>query len=149
MFGKLRYLQRGHAIRACISYGPIMKMALEVAARSGGERTAACRWSRPTRSSRSTATGWRRSSPTTTRWSSSRSTRRSGGLAAQTKQIAWDIAAPCSLYTFTLQDEFIHFYGSHADLLRAHGLEPGRILSTIQAARNGSATPTLIGASAG
>ncbi|MGQ0810675.1 MAG: transketolase family protein [Nitrospiraceae bacterium] len=46
-----------------------------------------------------------------------------GGLAAQTKQIAWDSKASCDLKTFTLQDEFIHNYGSHDDLLAAHGLD--------------------------
>jgi transketolase len=46
-----------------------------------------------------------------------------GGLAPQTKQIAWDIGATCRLYTFTLQDEFIHNYGSHDDLLAAHGID--------------------------
>jgi transketolase len=50
-----------------------------------------------------------------------------GGLAAQTKQIAWDSKAQCDLKTFTLQDEFIHNYGSHDDLLAAHGLDVGKI----------------------
>ena len=54
-----------------------------------------------------------------------------GGLAAQTKQIAWDAKATCRLETFTLQDAFIHNYGSHEDLLAAHGLAPARILSAV------------------
>ena len=45
-----------------------------------------------------------------------------GGLAPQVKQIAWDIGATCKLDTFTLQDAFIHNYGSYDDLLTAHGL---------------------------
>ena len=43
--------------------------------------------------------------------------RRKGGLAPRTKQIAWDTRATCRLDTFTLQDAFIHNYGSHDDLL--------------------------------
>ena len=31
--------------------------------------------------------------------------------------------ATCRLDTFTLQDAFIHNYGSHDDLLSAHGLD--------------------------
>ena len=54
-----------------------------------------------------------------------------GGLAAQAKQIAWDVRATCRLDTFTLQDAFIHNYGSHDDLLAAHGLSPARILSVV------------------
>ena len=45
-----------------------------------------------------------------------------GGLAAQVKQIAWDCRAACDLRTFSLKDEFIHSFGSHAELLAAHGL---------------------------
>ena len=60
-----------------------------------------------------------------------------GGLAPQTKQIAWDIKAACRLDTFTLQDEFIHNYGSHDDLLAAHGLSLAQISQRI-----GSARPT-------
>ena len=46
-----------------------------------------------------------------------------GGLASQTKQLAWDSQAKCRLDTFTLQDAFIHNYGSTEDLLAAHGLD--------------------------
>ena len=52
-----------------------------------------------------------------------------GGLAPQTKQIAWDIKATCRLDTFTLQDAFIHNYGSYEDLLAAHGLSADRIMA--------------------
>jgi transketolase len=54
-----------------------------------------------------------------------------GGLAPQTKQIAWDIKADCRLDTFTLQDKFIHNYGSYDDLLASHGLSTERILTTV------------------
>jgi transketolase len=54
-----------------------------------------------------------------------------GGLASQTKQIAWDIKADCRLDTFTLQDSFIHNYGSYDDLLAAHGLAPDRIFAAV------------------
>jgi transketolase len=54
-----------------------------------------------------------------------------GGLAAQTKQIAWDTGATCRLDTFTLQDAFIHNYGTYEDLIGAHGLSPERILAAV------------------
>ena len=50
-----------------------------------------------------------------------------GGLAPRTKQIAWDTKAICRLDTFTLQDAFIHNYGSTDDLLSAHGLDVAKI----------------------
>jgi len=46
-----------------------------------------------------------------------------GGLGAKIKEIAWDCKATCELLTYSLQDKFIHVYGSHEDLLCAHGLK--------------------------
>ena len=54
-----------------------------------------------------------------------------GGLAPQTKQIAWDSRASCRLDTFTLKDEFIHNYGSHDDLLAAHGISMDTIMKRV------------------
>ena len=54
-----------------------------------------------------------------------------GGLAPQTKQLAWDIKATCRLDTFTLQDEFIHCYGSWEELLDAHGISVPKILAKV------------------
>jgi transketolase C-terminal domain/subunit len=53
------------------------------------------------------------------------------GLGAQTKEIAWDSAATCKLYTFGLKDEYIHLYGSQDDIRRAHGLDINLILPQI------------------
>ncbi|HTW52978.1 MAG TPA: transketolase C-terminal domain-containing protein [Stellaceae bacterium] len=54
-----------------------------------------------------------------------------GGLASQTKQLAWDSQARCRLDTFTLKDEFIHNFGRHPDMLAAHGLSLGQISHTV------------------
>ncbi len=56
-----------------------------------------------------------------------------GGLASRVKEIAWDVRAPCDLKVFTLQDEFIHTYGSHADVLAAHGLSVDAIAGALAA----------------
>lgn len=45
-----------------------------------------------------------------------------GGLGSRVKEIAWDVKAECSLKTYSLKDEFIHTYGTHDELLRAHGI---------------------------
>jgi transketolase len=45
-----------------------------------------------------------------------------GGLGPRVKEIAWDARASCRLDTFSLQDSFIHNYGSHSQLQAAHGL---------------------------
>ena len=54
-----------------------------------------------------------------------------GGLGSRVKEIAWETAARCRLSCFSLQDRFIHCYGSHADLLRVHGLTADRVLSSL------------------
>ena len=54
-----------------------------------------------------------------------------GGLSAQTKQIAWDTKATCRLDTFSLQDAFIHNYGSWEDLLDAHDISVKKILAKV------------------
>lgn len=52
-----------------------------------------------------------------------------GGLSSRVKNIAWNVQANCELEVITLQDKFIHFYGSHQDLLACHGIEIDRIIS--------------------
>jgi transketolase len=54
-----------------------------------------------------------------------------GSLAMQVKEIAWDVGAKCRLDTFTLKDAFIHCYGSHDDILDAHGLGIGEIATRV------------------
>lgn len=54
-----------------------------------------------------------------------------GGLGPQAKALAWESGARCKLHAFSLQHEFIHFYGGHADLLKAHGLHPDLIYPKI------------------
>jgi transketolase len=56
-----------------------------------------------------------------------------GGLAAQVKQLAWDTRASCELKTFSLKDEFIHVFGSHAEVLKAHGIEPSVVVDSVLA----------------
>lgn len=45
-----------------------------------------------------------------------------GGLSGMVKEVAWESGARCRIECMTLKDEFLHVYGSHADLLGAHGI---------------------------
>ncbi len=60
-----------------------------------------------------------------------------GGLGSWTKAIAWDTRAHCQLLTYALEDKFHHVYGAHAELLRAHGLDPDRIFEELRSLRKG------------
>jgi transketolase len=131
VFGKLRYLRRG-TDTCVVSYGPIMKMALEVAdgleASGRSVSVVSAHTLKPLDVAGLEQIMRRHAEVIVIEEHSSR-----GGLAAQTKQLAWDMDARCRLHSFTLQDQFIHTFGSHAELLAAHGLQPQRILRAIEA----------------
>src|SRR5262249_61191267 len=50
-----------------------------------------------------------------------------GSLSMQVRALASTIGATCRLDTFTLKDAFIHCYGTHDDILDAHGLATDEI----------------------
>lgn len=128
-FGKLRYLRRGSDV-CILTYGVITGMAVKVAdqlqARGKSVALAAVHTLKPLDRDGIAEVLKRYAQVIVIEEHAPQ-----GGLAPQCKQIAWDIRANCRLDTFTLQDAFIHNYGSHDDLLAAHGLSPERILSIV------------------
>lgn len=54
-----------------------------------------------------------------------------GGLSDKIKSLAFEFSVKTKLKIYTLKDEFIHFYGSHEELLEKHGLSASRIVSDI------------------
>jgi transketolase len=128
-FGKIRYLRRGTEI-CILSYGIITGMAMTVADRLASQgksvSLASVHTMKPLdREGIADALSRHRHVIVIEEHAPQ------GGLAAQAKQIAWDRRAGCRLDTFTLQDAFIHNYGSHEDLLAAHGLTAERILAAV------------------
>jgi transketolase len=55
-----------------------------------------------------------------------------GGLGGAVKALAWESGAKCTLRSLSLKDEFIHVYGSHDELLAAHGLTTHAILGALR-----------------
>jgi transketolase len=129
VFGKLRYLRRGNDV-CILSYGVIMKHAMEVADRlqSQGKSVSvvSCHTVKPLDRDGIVAALRAHKQVIVIEEHVPQ-----GGLAPQTKQIAWDSKASCDLHTFTLKDEFIHNYGSHDDLLAAHGLSIDGIMKAV------------------
>lgn len=129
-FGKIRYLHRGSGGMAVISYGIMMKQATAVAERLVERFGDVSLISVPTLKPLDThgladvlavhenVVVMEEHVP-------------NGGLAAQVKALAWDSSARCRLSTFTLKDEFVHCYGSHEDLLRAHGISVDGIVASV------------------
>ncbi|MGE5537997.1 MAG: transketolase family protein [Gemmatimonas sp.] len=126
VFGKLRYLRRGSDV-CILSYGVITKMAVELAdalaAKGKSVSVVSCHTVKPLdREGIITALKAHKHVIVV------EENVPQGGLGPQTKQIAWDVRADCRLDVFTLQDSFIHNYGSHDDLLAAHGLSVPQIV---------------------
>ncbi len=128
-FGKIRYLRRGSDV-CILSYGVIMKMAAQVAdeleAAGKSVSLVSCHTMKPL-----DRAGIEKALATHKQVIVIEEHAPQGGLAPQTKQIAWDAKAKCDLKTFTLKDQFIHNYGSHDDLLAAHGLSVKRIMADV------------------
>jgi transketolase len=126
VFGKLRYLRRGGDV-CILAYGPITKMASDLAAKfeARGESVSlvSVHTLKPldTEGLVDALASHRRvvvieeTAPY--------------ALGLRVKALAWESQARCRIDTFSLKDAFIHTYGAPAELLAAHGLE----LSTIAA----------------
>jgi transketolase len=54
-----------------------------------------------------------------------------GGLKDKVLSLAFKNKVKSEIKTFTLKDKFIHFYGSHSELLNVHGLSSNKIVSQI------------------
>jgi len=129
IFGKLRYLRRGTDV-CVLSYGVVVKLAIQVADRLQTEgksvSVVSCHTIKPLdRGGIEVALRNHHQVIVIEEHVPQ------GGLAPQTKQIAWDTDAQCVLHTFTLRDEFIHNYGTHDDLLAAHGLSIEHIMKIV------------------
>ncbi len=128
-FGRIRYLRKGSDV-AVISYGVIMGMAKKAAdameAQGRSVSLISCHTLKPL--DHEGIAGILKSHKQVIVVEEHVP---QGGLAAQTKQIAWDCKASCDLHTFTLKDEFVHCYGSHEDILAAHGINVEAILKSI------------------
>ena len=54
-----------------------------------------------------------------------------GGLTDKILGLAYKIKSKSYIKSFTLKDKFIKFYGSHAELLNAHGISADKIIKSI------------------
>lgn len=129
-FGRIRCLKEGKDL-CFLSYGPILKMACDVAHRLEKEhgRSAAVmsvHTLKPLDTEGIRRVLERFPTVVVVEEHSER-----GGLGAQVKQLAWDHRARCALQTFGLRDEFVHVYGTQEDVWRAHGLTPAAIYERI------------------
>jgi transketolase len=129
IFGRLRRLRVGRDV-CILSYGPIMRRAFSLAERfeASGKSAAIVSVHTLKPLDRDRLTEILQTFPHVVVIEECAP---NGSLAMRVKELAWDVAANCRLDTFTLKDEFIHCYGSHDDILNAHGLGVPEVASRI------------------
>ena len=124
--GKVRYLQRGTDV-ALLSYGITVAMAKKIAANleAAGKSVSllSCHTIKPL-----DRAGIEQVLAAHKQVAVIEEHVPHGGLGSRVKEIAWESRAKCRLETFSLKDEFIHCYGSHDELLDAHGLGVEHVL---------------------
>jgi transketolase len=126
-FGKIRYLRHGADI-CILSYGSIMKLALDVALRLEATGQSVSLISVHTLKPldiEGIAEALRAHDEVIV----IEEMAPYGGLGPRLKEIAWDIGSDSRIRSFSLDDAFHHVYGSHGDLLRAHGLDVESIMT--------------------
>ncbi len=114
-YGKVRYLRGGR--EACIvGYGPILGMAMEA---TEGQDVAVVSVStlKPLDKDGLGTLLSRYPLVVVIEEAVSR-----GGLGEAIRSLAYDTGATCKITCMSLKDKFIHKYGSHAEVLAAHGL---------------------------
>lgn len=129
-FGKIRYLRRGRDV-CILTYGVITKLATEIADALQAQGTSVSLVSVHTMKPldrEGIIDAMKRHKQVIVIEEHAPQ----GGLSAQTKQIAWDTQAQCRIETFSLQDKFIHNYGSWEQLLASHGISTERILAAVK-----------------
>jgi transketolase len=128
--GKIRYLKKG--VDTCImSYGPTVAKALALAKRLEDElgetvSVMSCHTIKPL-----DLEGVKQALHSHARVIVMEEHVPHGGLGSRVKEVAWDSRAQCELKTFSLKEEFIHVYGTHDELLEAHGFTVNSIFGRI------------------
>jgi transketolase len=129
-FGKVRMLRQGKD--ACvIGYGPILKKAMDAAAALEGDGVSVAVASLHTVKPLDRE-GIARILARFQRVVVLEEMVPRGGLGEAVKAIAWESGARCTMKCLSLKHEFIHVYGSHDELLAAHGLTTKAIAAALR-----------------
>lgn len=129
-FGKIRTIKPGTS--SCIvGYGTILKMGMEIAAKleEKGESTAvvSLHTVKPLDQD-----GLAKILAQFRRVIVLEEMSPNGSIGKEVKALAYESGSTAKVHAFSLQDEFIHCYGKHEELLAAHGLSAQAILKRLE-----------------
>jgi transketolase len=129
IYGKLRYLTHGKDV-AIIGYGPILKMGFDCAEKIQAQGKTCSIISAHTIKPLD-VDGIVKMLETHETVIVLEEMISRGGLADSIRIIAFEKGIKSKIGVFALKDEFIHKYGSHADILRSHGLTVENVMDKI------------------
>ena len=128
-FGKVRYLRKGADV-CILGYGPILGLAIQaadaLALRGISASVVAVHTLKPMDKE-----GIAQALAKHSRVVVLEEMVPQGGLTDQVKAIAWESGVHCALRAITLKDEFLHVYGTHGDVLKAHGVTLERLMNAL------------------
>jgi len=129
-FGKVRMLREGRD--ACvIGYGPILKLGMEAAAALDGKgisvAVASAHTVKPLDSEGIIRILGKYPKVVVIEEMIPR-----GGLTEAVKALAWESRARCKVVGLSLKHEFVHVYGSHEQLLDAHGISLASVIGCLE-----------------
>lgn len=130
IYGKLRYLTHGKDV-AIIGYGPILKIGIECAEKIQAKGKTCSVISAHTIKPLDDS-GIEKMLDTHETIIVLEEMISRGGLSDEIRIIAFEKKAKCKIQVHTLKDEFIHKYGSHADILHSHGLTAENVMEAIE-----------------
>jgi transketolase len=129
-FGKLRMLRHGRDV-CILGYGPILKKAMDAAAAAEGQGVSVAVASLHTVKPLDRE-GIARVLARFRRVVVVEEMVPRGGLGEAVKALAWESGAKCTLQCLSLKHAFVHVYGSHDELLTAHGLTTDAIARALR-----------------
>ncbi len=129
IFGKVRLLREGGEV-CILGYGPILKLAMDAAAALEKQGTSVAVASVHTLKPLDRE-GIARLLGRFSKVVVLEEMVPQGGLGNAVKALAWESEVRCRIECISLKDEFIHLYGKHEEVLKAHGLTLDRLMQVV------------------
>ncbi len=128
--GKIRYLEKGNDI-AIVSYGTIVSLAVELSKKIKEIHNIKCSIISSHTIKPFDENGYENILKNHKKVIIIEEHVKSGSLSDKVKSFCHEQKIDTEIFSFTLKDEFIHFYGSYKDLLSKHGLDVNSILKKL------------------
>ena len=128
--GKIRYLEKGNDV-AIVSYGTIVSLAFELSKKIEVLHNKKCSIISSHTIKPFDERGYEKILKNHKKVIIIEEHVKNGSLSDKVKSFCYEQKIGTEIFSFTLKDEFYHFYGSYKDLLSKHGLDVNSILKKL------------------